>query len=303
VAGATVVAWRGTLEGDATRAYLRVPGALDRVVHYTGTAPPAYHRAGFDADVATTDASGGFTVRAVPDGGILAELGDRRSQPRPIGHGAIVLQLEPTRTIEGRVTSDDEVLSGIVISAHYQLAPTLAWRCTAPVGRLHDYRLAGLPAGHATLRLDDWLREGVHKVDAGPVRDGAEPRWSVGPNLDVIVRGGPAVTPWVYVLRGHPTAKTTADLDRLVDGAADATVMPALGVGAGNRTAEAMRYYQPGDRHRVTVGNSPGQVTVCVAEANPSSPAMCQTIEIPRTTPEVRDGHGIYRAIPLIFQR
>ena len=309
VAGATVVAWSGTLEGDATRAYLRVPGVpgapstqgADK--RYTGTAPPAYHGAGFDADVATTDASGGFTVRAVPDGGILAELGDRRSQPRPIGHGAIVLQLEPTRTIEGRVTSDDEVVSGIVISAHYQLGPTLAWRCTAPVGRLHDYRLAGLPEGHATLRLAHWFRDGVRKVEAGPVRDGARVQWPVGPGLDVIVRGGSSLVPWIYVLRGHPTARTTADLDRLLDGAADATVKPAFAVGAGDRSAEGMRYYQPGDRHRVTLGNSPGQVTVCVAEAEPTAPAMCQTIEIRRTRPEVRDGHGLYPAVPLIFQR
>jgi hypothetical protein len=304
VAGATVVAWSGILEGDATRAYLRVPPAQPHSgPQYTGTAPPGYHRAGFDANVVTTDASGEFTVRAVPDGGILAELGDRRSQPRPIGHGAIVLSLEPTRTIEGRIISDDDVLSGIMISAHYQLGPTLAWRCTTPVGQLHDYHLGGLPAGQATLHLDDWLRNGIRKVEAGPVRDGAEPRWPVGPGLDVIVRGGSGVTPWIYVLRDHPTAKTTADLDRLVDGAADATVMPAFWVGAGNRTAEGLRYYQPGDRHRVTPGNSPGQVTVCVAQAEPTSPASCQTIAIPRTTPEVRDGHGLYPAIPLIFQR
>lgn len=79
--------------------------------------------------------------------------------------------------------------------------------------------------------------------------------------------------------------------------------MPAFWVGAGNRTAEAMRHYQIGDRHQVTSGNSPGQVTVCMAEAEPTAPTMCQTIEIPRTTPKVRDGHGIYPAIPLIFQR
>jgi predicted Ser/Thr protein kinase len=302
VAGATVVAWRGILAGDATRAYLRVPRVQDPHVQYTGTAPPAYHRAGFDADVATTDAGGGFTVRAVPDGGIIAELGDRRSQPRPIGPGAIVLQLEPTRAIEGRVSSD-EMLSGIVLSARYQLGPTLAWECTTAVGRLHDYRLGGLPAGQATLRLDDWLRDGVRKMDAGPVRDGAALRWPVGPDLDVIVRGGSSVTPWIYVLRGHPTAKTTGDLDRLVDRAADATVMPAFVIGAGDRTAEGMKYYQRGDRHRVTPGHSPGPVTVCVADAEPTAPAMCQTIEIPRTRPEVRDGHGIYSAIPVIFQR
>jgi hypothetical protein len=143
-------------------------------------------------------------------------------------------------------------------------------------------------------------------VDAGPVRDGPEqrwPRWPVGPKLDVIVRGGPPVTPWIYVLRGHRTAKTTADLDRLVDGAADATVMPAFWVGAGNRTAEAVKHYQIGDRHRVTSGHSPGPVTVCVAEAEPTSPATCQTMEIPRITPEIRDGRGIYPAIPVIFSR
>jgi hypothetical protein len=125
----------------------------------------------------------------------------------------------------------------------------------------------------------------------------------VGPGLDVIIRGGAAVTPWVYVLRGHATAKTTADLDRLVGGAADATVMPAFVVGAGNRTAEAMKYYQPGDRHRVVPGNPSGQVSVCVADAEPTSRAVCRTLEIPRTTPEIRDGHGFYPSIPVIFQR
>jgi hypothetical protein len=272
-------------------------------VPHTGNAPPAYQRAGFDADVAIADAGGEFTVRAVQDGGIIAQLGDRRSQPRPIGHGAIVLSLEPTRTIEGRVISDDDVLSGIVIAGYYQLGPGLAWACTTAVGRSHDYRLGGLPEGEATLRLDDWLRPGVRKVQAGPVRDGADPRWPVGPSLEVIVRGGAPVTPWVYVLRGRSTPETTADLDRLVDGAADATVMPVVAVGAGNWTAEGTRYYQHGDRHRVVPGNSPGRVTVCVADAEPTSLATCQTIEIPRVTREVRDGHGIYPAIPLIFQR
>jgi hypothetical protein len=173
---------------------------------------------------------------------------------------------------------------------------------------LHDYRLAGLPAGQATLRLDDWLSDDwlsqeVRKVDAGPLRDGAEPRWPVGPKLDVIVRGGAPVTPWIYVLRGHLTAKTTADLDRLVARAADAAVMPAFVVGAGDRTAAGMKHYRPGDRHRVVSGNAPGRVTVCVADAEPTSPAICQTIEVPRTTLEVRDGHSIYPAIPVIFQR
>jgi hypothetical protein len=40
-----------------------------------------------------------------------------------------------------------------------------------------------------------------------------------------------------------------------------------------------------------------------VAEAEPTSLATCHTIEIPRTTPQIRDGHGIYPAIPVIFPR
>lgn len=299
VGGATVVAWVGILEGDARRAYWRAPHTMDPL-HYEGDAPPAYQRPGFDADVATTDAEGRFTVRAAPDGGIIAELGDRRSRPRVIGNGSIVLRLEPTRTIEGTVASDHEVLSGIAITARYQLGRTLAWDCTAAVGRLHDYHLAGLPGGRATLRLDDWSVR-PRKLEFGPVRDGAELRWPAGPALDVIVRGGSQRTPWVYLLRGHETARTTADLDRLVDRAAAATVNPALVVGAGDLSVEGMKYYQRNDRHRMLFDTAPGQVTVCVAEADPTSAAICQTIEVPETTPKIRDGHD--PVIPVIFQR
>lgn len=56
-------------------------------------------------------------------------------------------------------------------------------------------------------------------------------------------------------------------------------------------------------RPRVTSGNAPGPVTVRVAQEDPTAPAMCQTIEVPRTTPGVREGHGIYPAFPLSFRR
>ena len=59
----------------------------------------------------------------------------------------------------------------------------------------------------------------------------------IRPALDVIVRGGSPVTPWVYVLRGQLTGKPTAEFDRLVDRAANAIVMPAFGVGAAGRTS------------------------------------------------------------------
>jgi len=301
VIGATVVAWTGILEGDAGRAYRRAPRTR-RPVDHAGAAPPAYQQAGFDADVAITDAEGRFSLRAVPDGGILAERGDLRSRPRLIGNGPIVLRLEPTHTIEGTVAADHEVRSGIAITARYQLSRTLAWDCTSALGRSHDYHLAGLPGGPATLRLDDRLAR-PRKLEFGSLRHGAELRWPAGPTIDVIVHGGSRRTPWVYLLRGHATAKTAADLDRLVERAAAATVNPAVVVGVGDRSIESMKYYQRNDRHRPLFDTAPGQVTVCVAEADPTSAAACQTIEVPATTPEIRDGFATYPAIPVIFQR
>lgn len=299
VAGATVVAWSGVLEGDATRAYRRAPRVLGP---FRYAAPRTYQDAGLDADVATTDSSGGFTIRSVRDGGIIAELGNQRSQPRAVGDGAIVLRLEPTRTIDGRVAPDDQVLSGVAITARYQLGDTLAWDCTAAVGRAHDYHLAGLPAGRATLRLDDWFHR-PRKLELGTVRDGAILQWPAGPALDVIVHGGNRRISWVYVLRGRVTGKTAADLDRLVDRSAEATVNPAFVIGVADRTAEGMKYYQRDDRHRVTLGNAPGEVTACVTDADPTSPAICRTIEVPKTPALVRDGHRSYPAIPVVFQR
>jgi len=58
-----------------------------------------------------------------------------------------------------------------------------------------------------------------------------------------------------YRLGGLPAGQATLRLDRLVDGAADATVMPAFGVGAANRTAEGLRdqgraaFSPPGQGH------------------------------------------------------
>jgi len=300
VAGATVVAWSGILEGDATRAYRRARGDMGGVL-YEGTAPPGYQRTGFVADVATTDATGAFTVRAARDGGIIAELGDRRSQPRAIGDGALTLRLEPTHAFEGKVESGDEVLSGIMITARYKLGPALAWDCTAAVGRLHDYRLAGLPRGDAILRLDDWLSS-TRKLEFGPARDGARPRWPVGPNLDVIVRGSSKLTPWVYVLRGQVRAKTRGDLDRLVERTPEAAINPAFVVGVGDRTAEGTKHYQRTDRHVVIRSNAPGQATVCAATSDPASAAVCQVIEIPNAAVATRDGRAIYPALPIVLQ-
>jgi hypothetical protein len=119
----------------------------------------------------------------------------------------------------------------------------------------------------------------------------------------VIVHGGSERTPWVYLLRGHATARTAADLDRLVERAAVATVLPTQVVGLGYVSVEGAKYYQRSDRHRGLVDTAPGQVTVCVTEDDPASAATCQTIEVPEAAPEIQDPRAVYPTIPVIFQR
>jgi tetratricopeptide (TPR) repeat protein len=280
VAGASVVAWRGALDGDATRAYA--------------------HR-GFDGAVATSAPDGGFMLRGYRDGGILAELGDRRSQPRVVGDGAVAVTLEVTRAVAGTVTGDGELAPGIMVMANYQLGHDLAWRCASFVGASHDYRLAGLPSGEATLRLDAKLdpHHPSRKLELGPLRDRAELRWPVGPSIDAIVRGGSAEIPLIYVLRGRVAPKTHAELDQLVEHAPEAMTHPALVIGVGDQTAEGIKHYARGDRHAILRDNAPGDVTVCATDPEPTAAAICQMVAIP----ELRATAGHDPVVPVVIAR
>jgi tRNA A-37 threonylcarbamoyl transferase component Bud32 len=280
VAGATVVAWHGVLVGDATRAY----------------ASPR-----FEGDTATTGSDGAFTVHGTRDGGIIAELADQRSTPRIAGDGALTLVLAPTRAAAGTVASDDEVLTGIVAIAHYALAPTLAWNCVSSVSRAHAYKLTGLPAGTATLRLVSALdpNQPDRILDFGAV-DTAAPRWPTGPAIDVIVRGSTTATIWV--LRDRHAVKTHADLDRLVEASHESVIHQALVIGIGDQTVEGVKQYMRGDGHGVLLANRPGEVTVCAAEAAPTAPATCKVVEIPKITPKIQDGHNGYPTIAVVLQ-
>jgi hypothetical protein len=274
-----VVAWSGELAGTSARAYL----------------DPR-----FRGDVATTGADGTFTVRGVHGGGILAELANRRSQPRVIGDGTLTLALAPTHAVTAKVTSDDDVLTGVVALAHYQLGPDVTWECITPVSRTRDVRFANLPPGAATLRLANWLDQNapVRKLDFGPVETAA-PRWPAGPALDAIVRGKPDAMIWAF--RGHPIAKTHADLDRLVDASHDVVMHAALVIGLGDQTPEGMKQYARNDQHGVLQANAPGEITVCAATEAPTAPATCKTLVIPNAVPAAHDGRGLYPTIPVVL--
>jgi hypothetical protein len=284
VAGATVVAWRGILEGDATRAYAR---------------------SRFEGAIATTAGDGGFTLRGVIGGGIIAELGDRRSRPRVIGDGALALELEPTRAVAGTVVADGIIPSGIAAVAHYSLGDMLAWRCVAAAGPAHDYRLAGLPGGTATLGLAARLdpNRPIRKLELGPVRGGAELRWPVGPSIDAIVRGGSANLATVYVLRGRQVAATHEELDQLVAHAKEGAMHPALVIGVGDQTIEGVKQYARGDRHAIFLDNAPGEVTVCATEHAPNAEATCETIELSALTSEPGDAGAPRPVVPVVLER
>ena len=275
VSGATVVAWTGPLEGDATRAY----------VHTL-----------FRGALTTTDASGNFTLRAPRDGGIIAELGDRRSSPRAIAGAPLALVLESTRAVAGTVASDGEPLAGVLVIARYVAGDKAVWVVAAPVSRAGAYRLGGLPPGDAQVQLTSVLdlTSPTRRRAFGPPRDGAELRWPTGGVFDVIVRGH-SDDPEIALLRGRFSPKTRADMTKLMNGASEFVLHQALVIGIGDQTLAGMPLYRRGDHHGMFVDTAPGLVTACVAGPAPEDRATCKTVDIPKTAPtEVRHGHGMY---------
>jgi hypothetical protein len=247
-------------------------------------------------DVTKTDADGRFTVRATRDSGIIAEIDDRRSRPRVIGDGAVELTLEPTRSFTGKL-ANDAVPAGVIVTAHYQLAPAraLPWRIGVParalswevgvvVDRDHGFRLAGVPAPTESVPrmwLDSVLdpNQPERKVDVGPLRDGATPRWPMGPTIDVIVHGATDNRTNIWMLRGHQTATRRSELAALYERLDHVVQHPAFVVGIGDRTPMGTPKYVRNDRHGVFLGNPPGNATVCITPPDSDS-ATCQRIVV-----------------------
>jgi serine/threonine protein kinase len=283
-AGATVVAWTGLLRGHAHRLFLSRE---------------------FKGAVATTDASGVFTVRGYRTGGIVAELGDRRSQPRIVGDGEIELKLEPTRTVKGVVTSDGS-LTGVFPAATYLLGAK-QWallQIAAPIKADRTFELGGLPQGEARMWIDDLLDQNkpMRKIDGGPLRDDITLRWPVGPTIDAIVHGVTDNSTMAFVLRGKQSPKTIEELGELTLREPVVLGHPALIVGIGDQTVEGMKHYLRGDRHAVFLHNAPGEVSVCVSRVEPKSPARCQTITLPSGPVEKREGRDVYPTVALEFR-
>jgi hypothetical protein len=260
IAGATVVAWQGNLHGNTARVY----GKRD-----------------FVGSIATSDRDGKFTVNCVrKECGIIGEQGDRRSQPQLIGDDSeITVALLPTRTIAGRLESDDERLGGVVALAHFELAPGLSWRLTVPVDRTHEFRFKNLPFGEPTLRLDDVLDSNRprRKIDLGPLVEKVRKtvRWDKGSTIDAIIAKGTPELQWLWVFRGKQDAKTLADLEALGHKLPEMVSHEAFVVGAADQMMVGLPYYTRDARHARFIRIAPGLVTVCMSE-----PVACQQITV-----------------------
>ncbi|MEO8550729.1 MAG: hypothetical protein ABI678_12175, partial [Kofleriaceae bacterium] len=188
VAGARVVAWMGTLEGDATRSY-------------TASDPRA---------LAQTTTDGSFRIRGA--GAVIAERGTERSLP--VTQPVPALRLAPTRKIHGHVKTD----MPLDVVARYDLG-TSGWVVIAPVAADGTFTLGGLVDAPAVLVLRS-IDGGVRTVTAGRLVDQAQLVWPSGPALDVIVRGTSTESVWIKVKH---TAGDTATAPTTPIGVADTT--------------------------------------------------------------------------------
>ncbi|HTR49659.1 MAG TPA: hypothetical protein VMJ10_03065, partial [Kofleriaceae bacterium] len=238
VAGATVVAWTGDLEGDPVRAYRDA-----RLV---------------DGDIATSAADGTFAIHAVPGAAILAEAPDGRATPRLVGEGAIVIKLAKTTAVAGAIeAANPRQLDAFV---RYR-AGDATWTVRMPVGSDRSYSLVNLPPGASPPGLIATAGDGERTISPG---QGQQLRWPSGVRIDVIVRvyGGNYEPATVLIVRGHVVAKTPRELEAASAHASDIAIAKVHPVGADASTA-GRDYYQHGDRHAIIDGNADGEVTAC----------------------------------------
>jgi serine/threonine protein kinase/tetratricopeptide (TPR) repeat protein len=257
VAGARVVVWIGRLVGDASRAYVR---------------------GDFLGDVATTDASGAFTINAPQGGGIVAEHDTLRSVPRTVPKDGkpLELALAPTHTLAGTVSPQH----ARDVHVRFDLNDDATWSVATAVAPDGGYKLENVPAGGTLLATDR-----KHTIYSGAPRDGVAIAWPTGPQLDIVARADekPAVIEVhakstaqdtgkmppamidLWVLRGRDHPKTAALLEAR---RGDVVHVHPEPVGLASLTPAGLSHYARTGWHAVISDVAPGEVTICTAFAN-----------------------------------
>jgi hypothetical protein len=195
-----------------------------------------------------------------PIGGtVMAERDDLRSPPMRVPEGtSATLTLGPTHAISGKVNGRGALPT---LDAFVMLAVPGAgtWYERAPIGTDRSFRIAGIPAGAATIGLDGYLALGGRWVHAGPARDGASLTWPGTTTVDVITNK-PGL---VFVEHGHVRPKGKPGNVSFA-GSSDFARAETTSIGFSTMRPESQKLYARGDVHAVFPATSPGEATVCV---------------------------------------
>jgi serine/threonine protein kinase len=258
VAGARVVAWRGELWGDATRAFTRRD---------------------FSGDVGATGEDGTFELRAPAGAAVVAELATLRSVPVVVGDRPATLVLAPTHVVRGTLRTEQDAGGGFAVGVRVTAGENTWLLAVAPSrepGAARAFELVGVPAAPVT----GFAQRAKHRL-VQPIHDALELRWPQGGVLEAIVRADDET---LYVLRGHVTPKTRGELERLAASASDFALAPVrpLERVADTLGIEMAPWMLPPDRHALWHDVAPGPVTICATRGTDAdAPARCVERQLP----------------------
>ena len=265
VTGARIVAWYGRLVGDAKRMYVRDD---------------------FVGEIATSDATGAFTIRAPRSGMIMAERDVLRSPPRAIPYPAapsLTLTLAPTRTIRGHVQPPHARDVHARFDVTYKGLETDyngAWSDAAPVASDGSFDLEGVPAGGIVYATDR------RRIVYAPAGDDIAIAWPTGVTLDIVMKPMKPHLPKklaektkgsdkesfhtygdiapedveLWVVRGRHKLTTT---DELVAQRGDIVRVRMELIGLASATLDGLPHYTRDSWHAVVSDVAPGEITVC----------------------------------------
>ena len=243
------------------------------------------------------DRGGTFKIQAERGWGIMAETQDSRSQLQIVGAGPVMLKLEQTTTISGRVQGRNWF--GVKAFARYSLGER-SWTLESAVNKDGTYDLRGLPPGARVYGTTGEAGTAERTIIAG-----ANPKqvgWTFGQALEPIVRSEQLGSgAHVWIVRGEHKLKSRQELDAVLATATDVADSDLFPVGA-NNTDAGRDVYRSGDLHAVITGNADDAYTVC-AQAKVAGPFACKVVTVEKTVtidyPDRRFGAGV---TPILFE-
>ncbi len=223
-----------------------------------------------DADLreVTADAAGHFVIDEAPThGAIVAQLGDRRSNPAHLAD-RVKLVLEPTRTVSGRValggltTTEASVVALTELGDNYVVIASVKPNAT--------FELAGVPTTKVSVGVEG---SGAYRTQLQPTQlpAGTAPISDLqlqvpasGRTLDVLARSmldSPIETAQIVVMPGRVHVANVGELQKIINNGLD--VRFASHVVGESVPRPALDQLKPGDLWARFSNVAMGEVTVC----------------------------------------